>query len=138
MVLEIYYLDYLSGINQTHQLNYVNINPIDKIEAKTTINNHPIYNQDGTVGGSVKVTSFTSTDDISILVTSMFSIFTDNGLLNFNFVRKYDDKYNPMNDFIVSKSNYASGSYLTENPVTMIIEIIGDYPNIVFKISLVY
>ena len=127
-----------SGITQTHELDYVNTNPTDKIRTKTTMNNDTIYNQDGSIGGNVEIISFIREGEKSNTVTSIFSIFTDNGLLNFNVVRKYDSKYNPVNDVVVSYSNYASGTYLSDKPVTMIIEIVGDYPNIVFKISLVY
>jgi len=138
MVLEIYYLDYQTAINYSEELIYNNTNPYDPAKARTTMNNGLLYNTDGTVGGSVEVINFIREDPNSAFVTSMFSISTNNGLLCFNVVRKYDSSYNPVNDVIVSQSCYSSGSYLSNSNVTMIIETVGDFPNLVFKISLVY
>jgi hypothetical protein len=191
MVLEIYYLDYKSAINYSEELTYVNTNPSDPAKAKTTMNNGLLYNTNGTVGGSVEIINFIREVPNSAFVTSMFSISTNNGLLCFNVVRKYDSSkhkppgnsllirfifinytfivdynnnyyififlikiyhfsgglclqlkydssYNPINDVIVSQSCYASSAYLSNNNVTMIIQTVGDFPNLVFKISLVY
>ena len=138
MVLEIYYLDYKTAVGETHELIYNNKNPSDKILTKTTMNGGFLYNQDGTVGGSAEIISFIREGLKSNTVTSLFSIFTDNGVLNFDIVRKYDDKYDPSNDIVISYSNYSSGNYLVGKPVLMKIEPVGNYPDIAFKISLVY
>ena len=137
MVFEVYYLDYNSVINQTNELDYVNLNQIDKTRAKTTMNKGILYNQDGTVGGSSEIISFIRNDIDESTVISMFSIFTNNGLLNFNLVKKYNSSYDPTKDIILSYSNFASGIYFSENPVLMKMEPVGDYPKIVLKISLI-
>jgi len=138
MVLEIYYLDYITAIGNTHELIYNNKNPSDKILTKTTMNEGLLYNQDGTVGGSAEIISFIRKKSKSNTITSLFSMFTDNGLLNFNIVKKYDDKYDPINDIVICNSTYSSCKYLVGKPVIMKIEPVGDFPNIVLKISLVY
>jgi len=136
MVLEIYYLDYNSAINQTHELDYVNTNPADKIRTKTTMNGGILYNEDGTVGGTSEIISFIRDGLNEVTTTSLFSIFTKNGMLNFNIVRKYDSSYDPTKDIVIAYSTYSSGNYLSDKPVLMKIEPVGDYPNIAFKISL--
>ena len=37
MVLEVYYLDFNSAINQTNELYYVNLNQADKTKVKTAM-----------------------------------------------------------------------------------------------------
>ena len=137
MVLEIYYLQYSDIIQSTQQINYENLNPADEQSAKTTMAEGDLYNQDGTVGGTTEIISFIR-KGTNIKVTSIFSVFTDSGLLVFNTARLYKQPYNSATDTVKAVATYQSGKYATGNPVYMNLDAEVVDKKIIFKLTIAY
>jgi hypothetical protein len=138
MPLETFYLEYKDAFSTSQQLNYVNLNMDDTQTSKTGMTEGVLYDSAGNDVGSSQIISFIRNGIKSTNVTSMLSLFTQSGLLNFNIVRRYDATYNPLNDIVTAEALYATGAYKNGNPVYLRLEPIGSYPNIVLKLSIFF
>jgi hypothetical protein len=132
MPLEIYYFDFKDKIQQ---IDYVNLDNNDNERSKTTMAEGILYNSEGVVRGTSQAINFVRKSKDSTNVTSLLSLFTESGLLNFNIVRKYDANYNPINDVITAQATYSSDKYKTGNPVYMKIEPVASTFS---KLSILY
>ena len=137
MVLEVYYLDYANAIPAAQQINYVNILQTDKQTTDSTMSEGILYNPDGSVGGNTEITSFTR-KGVNTAVTSLFTVFTDSGLLVFNIARLYTPNYNPIGDSVKAVATYQSGIYATGSPVYMSLDAEVIATNIILKLSITY